>query len=586
MKTLQSERLKYRKVHLKDVKEIYENWGSNLNVSKYVTWNRHDSIKETEVIVNKWIQKYNSMNPYFWVIEYENILIGSISVTKIDHVNKICEIGYVISEKKWGKGFATEALNIITSYLKASKGFKIFKCKILKGNIASQSVVTKCGYKKIGEIPYSHKGENLIQEVYALSFYNEIDFFQNKLDINDKGVYSKIDFEKKLTFFIDNIVNIYTPIISHLHQDLLEALKQNSQDVLAYVIKKNQIEYKKNLKEIIIEVIEYFGLHIRNIPYTIWLNGSYARSTNTYSSDIDLNFSYENKYYHNMIIIEETMSYILYKIYGLEGRDNVHPMGYSDKKDFCTVIISNLERDIMIDSHLYKYKLRNNSFEIMDEYFKLSRSHESIENHFSNQLHVHDTEWLHTFEVIYKNEDKDLLENFIESYNALNNEKKNKIDANEVLVSVNNIKQVSNQLKVFELKNILKKDLLTNFFESIIYFEKLEKKTFTKLDVNIFFDSYNIFSDIEIKYYNFLAFISKVKLCFEKCGIEFSSHNHDPIHNDFYKVYEIEYGEKFSVEFEKNKYEMVMALSYIFQKAGGFSNESISNEFANQTLFK
>ena len=47
--TLETERLILRKGTISDSKSIYENYGKDPLVSKYVVWNIHDSIDDTKI---------------------------------------------------------------------------------------------------------------------------------------------------------------------------------------------------------------------------------------------------------------------------------------------------------------------------------------------------------------------------------------------------------------------------------------------------------------------------------------------------------------------------------------------------------
>lgn len=51
-KTIETERLILRKMQKKDAELIYKNWTSDENVSKYVTWDTHKSVKDTKKYVH------------------------------------------------------------------------------------------------------------------------------------------------------------------------------------------------------------------------------------------------------------------------------------------------------------------------------------------------------------------------------------------------------------------------------------------------------------------------------------------------------------------------------------------------------
>ena len=83
---LETNRLVLRKIRLTDTKMVYNNWASDSEVTKYLTWMSHDSIDVTNMIVNMWVNGYKNSNFYQWgiVLKEDNQLIGTISSVSID----------------------------------------------------------------------------------------------------------------------------------------------------------------------------------------------------------------------------------------------------------------------------------------------------------------------------------------------------------------------------------------------------------------------------------------------------------------------------------------------------------------------
>jgi RimJ/RimL family protein N-acetyltransferase len=84
----------------------------------------------------------------FFAIIYEDNLAGSIGITtKSDIYRKNAEIGYFLSQKYWGKGFATSAIKAVTSY--AFRTFDIIRvyAEPFADNSASRRALEKAGFK-------------------------------------------------------------------------------------------------------------------------------------------------------------------------------------------------------------------------------------------------------------------------------------------------------------------------------------------------------------------------------------------------------------------------------------------------------
>ena len=92
--TLETERLILRRFKLEDANDMYNNWATDSNCNKYLSWDLHKDIEETREIVKKWINEYDN-GSYNWVVELKDKkeLIGSISAIHIRKKDLNVEIG-------------------------------------------------------------------------------------------------------------------------------------------------------------------------------------------------------------------------------------------------------------------------------------------------------------------------------------------------------------------------------------------------------------------------------------------------------------------------------------------------------------
>jgi len=65
------------------------------------------------------------------------------------------EIGYILSEKARGQGYATEAASIIVDYLFLSRNLERVQAHTVTENILSQKVLERIGFKKEGELRHA-----------------------------------------------------------------------------------------------------------------------------------------------------------------------------------------------------------------------------------------------------------------------------------------------------------------------------------------------------------------------------------------------------------------------------------------------
>ena len=104
--------------------------------------------------LSKAILNYKSSNPKFYVLAIllDKKVIGNIIAEKIDFKGKKAELGFWIGRYYWGKGYATNALNLFITFLRKKFGIKTFKAEYKSNNPASGRVLEKAGFKKIKPI--------------------------------------------------------------------------------------------------------------------------------------------------------------------------------------------------------------------------------------------------------------------------------------------------------------------------------------------------------------------------------------------------------------------------------------------------
>ena len=143
---LVTDRLVLRKVNINDIEPMFNNWASDPEVTKYVTWLPHQNIETTEMIIKEWIKEESGPKTirFLITIKGNDEPIGSIDV--VEYFDEAPEIGFCLSRKHWGKGYMTEACKAFVEYL-FSLGFSKVLIEADERNIASNKVIEKCGFK-------------------------------------------------------------------------------------------------------------------------------------------------------------------------------------------------------------------------------------------------------------------------------------------------------------------------------------------------------------------------------------------------------------------------------------------------------
>jgi len=149
MRELETARLRLRKVRADDAQAIFDNWASDDEVTKYITWNTHKSIDDTNMILGIWLKEYDNEPCYRYGIERkeDGVLMGMIDVVGFRHGNPV--IGYCSGRAFWNNGYMTEALRAVVDEL-FSDGYETIVIEAIRENIGSNRVIQKAGFTFVG----------------------------------------------------------------------------------------------------------------------------------------------------------------------------------------------------------------------------------------------------------------------------------------------------------------------------------------------------------------------------------------------------------------------------------------------------
>lgn len=145
----ESEHLRFRRFEIKDAQCLYHNHLEE-EMKKWIPNESYADISETENAIEIYMDCVNKNKlPFVLAIELKESgeLIGDVSVNEDESNSKEVEIGYSISRKHSGNGFATETVNEMIKYIVDKFGIKVLYGRVIKGNNASIKVMEKNGFK-------------------------------------------------------------------------------------------------------------------------------------------------------------------------------------------------------------------------------------------------------------------------------------------------------------------------------------------------------------------------------------------------------------------------------------------------------
>ncbi|TXT58572.1 MAG: Spermidine N(1)-acetyltransferase [Promethearchaeota archaeon] len=134
---------------------------SKNNIDQYANWVNDEEVRRLSrnmvpVIkedIKKWIEP-SDVHPketiYFEIYhKKEKRPIGNVGFNNINWVQRKGEIGLTIGDKNlWGKGLATEAVNLILEYGFGELNLRKIKAGIFEPNIGSVKAAEKAGFKR------------------------------------------------------------------------------------------------------------------------------------------------------------------------------------------------------------------------------------------------------------------------------------------------------------------------------------------------------------------------------------------------------------------------------------------------------
>lgn len=168
---LETPRLLLRKLRGEDCVDMFA-YASNDEVTKYVTWETHRNIKDTEAFIEFVLGKYAASEVAPWAIEYKENgrFIGTIDFVWWKPTHNSAEIGYVISHEYWGKGITTEAAKAIIQFGFEQMELVRIQAKCFVDNIPSERVMQKAGmcYEGTERKGMFIKGKHHDLKVYAI----------------------------------------------------------------------------------------------------------------------------------------------------------------------------------------------------------------------------------------------------------------------------------------------------------------------------------------------------------------------------------------------------------------------------------
>lgn len=145
----ETERLTLRKALLRDAPVIFESYAQDPEVTRFLIWNPHQNIRETEQFLARCQELWQSGDDFAYAIALKGTdhLIGMFGL----HPMQLkVEVGYALARPYWGKGYMTEALCAVIDWALSQPDIFRVQAFCDVENIGSSRVMEKAGMQQEG----------------------------------------------------------------------------------------------------------------------------------------------------------------------------------------------------------------------------------------------------------------------------------------------------------------------------------------------------------------------------------------------------------------------------------------------------
>jgi len=144
--TVKGDRIFLKVLTEEDATQSYCGWLNDPIVNKYLE-TRQSTIDDLKVYINdKLISKETIFFGIFW--KENNKHIGNLKLEPIDFKKNYATIGIILGVKEyWGKGIATEAVNLATEFCFNVLDLQEMLLDVIPENKIAVHVYLKCGYE-------------------------------------------------------------------------------------------------------------------------------------------------------------------------------------------------------------------------------------------------------------------------------------------------------------------------------------------------------------------------------------------------------------------------------------------------------
>lgn len=152
-KIVETKRLILRPFCMEDADAVFENWASDPEATRYMSWPTHKSRADSRAYIAFAMEQYERAASCEWAItrKVDSEVIGSMGVSLKNERAKCVSSGYIIGMQWWRQGYTPEAYQAVIDYLFRETETLRIEAHHDSRNAASGAVMRKCGLQYEGK---------------------------------------------------------------------------------------------------------------------------------------------------------------------------------------------------------------------------------------------------------------------------------------------------------------------------------------------------------------------------------------------------------------------------------------------------
>ncbi len=167
---LETERLLLRKMRPDDAEAMFA-YASNPEVTRYVLWETHGSMKESEDFLRSASEGYERGDFGGWgvVLKASGAFVGTCGMEPAPEHSR-AELGYVLAREHWGRGLMPEAVRRVIRFCFERMGLNRVEARCIAENTPSARVMEKAGMSYEGTLREREyiKGAHRDMKMYSI----------------------------------------------------------------------------------------------------------------------------------------------------------------------------------------------------------------------------------------------------------------------------------------------------------------------------------------------------------------------------------------------------------------------------------